>query len=336
MKKKIIIYDVAAESGGALTVLDSFYEQFCNEDNYESFFVLSKVSYPEKNNVHIIRLPWVKKSWLHRLYCDYIYMPFLISKFGIYEVLSLQNIGIPMRNLKQTIYVHNAIPFTEHRFLLFREPYLWTYKNIIGRMIYRSIRCSNRIIVQTEWMKKEIEKRKLIESEAIYVQKVIFPFEGNKQNEISKIPIFFFPGTPLVFKNHAVIVRACRELIHDGIRDFTIVFTFEANDNRISRKIAKTIARNKLPIQLLGKLDKNKMNEYYRKSILIFPSYLETVGLPLLEAQEFNMKILAANCLYAKESVGSYSRCDFFEFDNYKELSLKMKRLIMKWNVYEF
>jgi len=124
MKKKIIIYDVAAESGGALTVLDSFYEQFCNEDNYESFFVLSKVSYPEKNNVHIIRLPWVKKSWLHRLYCDYIYMPFLISKFGIYEVLSLQNIGIPMRNLKQTIYVHNAIPFTEHRFLLFREPYL--------------------------------------------------------------------------------------------------------------------------------------------------------------------------------------------------------------------
>ena len=28
---RILVYDVAAESGGALTVLNSFYEEFCQD-----------------------------------------------------------------------------------------------------------------------------------------------------------------------------------------------------------------------------------------------------------------------------------------------------------------
>ena len=79
--KKILIYDVAAESGGALSVLNKFYEEFTNIEEYESYFVVSVVNLNPCANVHIIKLPWVKKSWLHRLYCDYFYISRLLFLF---------------------------------------------------------------------------------------------------------------------------------------------------------------------------------------------------------------------------------------------------------------
>ena len=38
---RILVYDVAASSGGALTVLNSFYEEFCKDTKNEYIFVLS-------------------------------------------------------------------------------------------------------------------------------------------------------------------------------------------------------------------------------------------------------------------------------------------------------
>lgn len=38
---KILVYDVAAENGGAVTVLQSFYEEFCKDTENEYLFVLS-------------------------------------------------------------------------------------------------------------------------------------------------------------------------------------------------------------------------------------------------------------------------------------------------------
>ena len=44
---RILVYDVAADSGGAATVLKSFYEEFLQDTENEYLFVLSVYELPE-------------------------------------------------------------------------------------------------------------------------------------------------------------------------------------------------------------------------------------------------------------------------------------------------
>ena len=313
--KKILIYDVAAESGGALTVLDKFYAEYCNKEEYECYFVVSVLSYEENDRIHVIKLPWVKKSWFHRLYCDYVYMKKFIKDNEIDEVLSLQNIGIPNIKIPQTVYVHNAIPFTEHKFSLFKEPLLWIYQNIIGRLTRKSLKAVDKIIVQTDWMKKEIEKQCKVQPDRVVVKEVKVEDTVCTERESTDHTIFFYPTSPIAHKNNEMIIEACKLLKKCNVSDYEVVLTLSGNENKLAEKLQKEASKFDLPIKFVGRLNKEQMNEFYNKSVLVFPSYLETVGLPLLEAKSFGARILASDCLYAHCVLKDYPVCWFDPYD---------------------
>ena len=69
---RILVYDVAASSGGALTVLNSFYEEFCKDTKNEYIFVLSVCKLKEQPHIKVLNFPWIKKSPLHRMYFDQV------------------------------------------------------------------------------------------------------------------------------------------------------------------------------------------------------------------------------------------------------------------------
>ena len=91
-----------------------------------------------------------------RLFFDHIIAPKLIKDHDIDQVLSLQNIIIPHTSVFQSVFVHNALPFSEYRFRLKEDRLLWIYQNIIGKNIFKSIKKADRVIVQTNWMKNTI------------------------------------------------------------------------------------------------------------------------------------------------------------------------------------
>ena len=68
---KIMVFDVPAEDGGALSILQDFYEQFLQDDKNNYIFVVGKPVLRSEKNVEVLRFPWIKKSWFHRLYFDY-------------------------------------------------------------------------------------------------------------------------------------------------------------------------------------------------------------------------------------------------------------------------
>ena len=69
---RILVYNVAASSGGALTVLNSFYEEFCKDTKNEYIFVLSVCKLKEQPHIKVLNFPWIKKSPLHRMYFDQV------------------------------------------------------------------------------------------------------------------------------------------------------------------------------------------------------------------------------------------------------------------------
>lgn len=328
MKKKVLVYDVAAEYGGALSILRLFYEDALADATSDYIFVTSSVTLKEECNIRTIELPWVKKSWFHRLFCDWFYMPHLVKHYDIDQVTSLQNIGIRKCRAYQIVYVHNAIPFVNHKFNILSDRILWLYQNVISLIMKRSLRSVDEIWVQTEWMKSAISRKFSIEARKIFVQPVTVNISADKTRITADIATFFYPAQPIKFKNHQVIIDACRK-IH--AKNYEVIFTLDKSDDA-AKEILSQIEHFVLPIRCVGYLNREEMYNYYRKSALLFPSYVETVGLPLLEAKEFNSKIIAADCDYARNALDGYKNVDFFEYSDSDTLSRLMDGIIRKFS----
>ena len=62
------------------------------------------------------------------------------------------------------------------------------------------------------------------------------------------------------------------------------------------------------------------MFDLYARSILVFPSYVETFGLPLLEARKSGTYILASDCSFSREILEGYEKALFFGETDYVQL----------------
>lgn len=327
---RIMVFDVPAESGGALSVLEYFYNEYKDDKINEYIFVISKPRLEETKNIKVLRYPWIKKSWIHRIYFDNFIAPKLIRKNNIDKVFSLQNVIIPHTKISQTIYVHNSIPFSEYRFKFNEDKLLWIYQNIIDKSIFKSIKKADKIIVQTQWMKKKCNDMLKIDSDKIEVRVPKIDIKVKKYFTCTKesISTFFYPASGVEFKNHAVIVKACLELKKQNINNYKVIFTLYGHENENIETLYKIVNDNNLPIEFIGNISRTEVFEYYSKSILIFPSFIETVGLPLIEASLHKSPIIVADCDYSHEVLKEYKYVEYFNFYSSEEIVNIMRNYI--------
>lgn len=331
---RIMVFDVPAESGGALTILKQYYDIAVEDNRNEWIFVISTPNLSERKNVRVLKFPWIKKSWLHRLYFDIFVAHKLVKQYEVDEVLSLQNIIIPYTKVNQTLYLHQPLPFIKKKYRITENAKFWVYQNIISKMIYMSIKKADKVIVQTKWMmdaaieKTRVKKDKFILEQPKLSNKVKQLY--NPKDKFKKL--FFYPASGFIYKNHEVIVNAAKILMQKGISNFRIIFTLDGNENNHIKKQKEVVDKNKLPIDYIGNIDIEKVYEYYSKAILIFPSYIETFGLPLLEAKMHHTPILASDCDFSHEILDDYDKVEFFDPFNCNVLSIKMENILRTAN----
>ena len=329
----IMVFDVPAESGGALSILNEHYQNAVNykDKNIEWIFVISKPDLKPTDNVKILKYPWIKKSWFHRLYFDYLIAPKLVYKYKVDEILSLQNLIIPrVKGIKQSLYVHQSLPFVDYRFKFKDDKKLWIYQNIIGRKIISSIKKAENVIVQTKWMKKACIEKSGIKANKVEVRspKIDIRVKENFNHESNSMRTFFYPASGSYYKNHRIIVEACEKLLDDRTLDFKVIFTLDSNENDHIANLYRKIKGKRLPIEFIGSISREKVFEYYSKSILLFPSYIETFGLPMLEARLHRTIILSSNRPFSKEVLGGYENAYFFNPFDSEELRNLMEKVI--------
>ncbi|MEW5595559.1 glycosyltransferase [Peribacillus frigoritolerans] len=335
----IMVFDVPAEKGGALSVLNDFYDEVVESKhaNINWIFVLSNPILNETENIRVLRFPWIKKSWGHRLYFDQVVAPKLVKQYKVDKVFSLQNIIIPRVNCEQILYVHQSLPFVDYKFTFKNNKLFWIIQNIIGGKIVNSIKKAKRVIVQTEWMKQACLKKADIESKNIEVIPPTFNFKTNKSFEATdeSLSTFFFPAGGMQYKNHQVIVEACKELQYLTNQKYDIVFTLAGNENQYVHGIYQQIKNEHLPIHLNNTMDRKDVFDMYTRSILIFPSYVETFGLPMLEAKLHKGIILAADTPFAHEILDTYENAYFFNPFDHKELVELIQKILKKELIYK-
>ena len=325
-KKNVIVFDTAAESSGALSVLQGFYQEALEDKSINWIFVVSTPDLDESDNIKVLKFPQTKKSWFHRLYFDLFTAPKLAKIYKADCILSLQNLTIRSGSLPQIVFLHQPIPFCQKKFSLFKAPTLWIYQNVISRMILSSAKKADKIVVQTKWMKDALAAMAGCDKEKISQIPPHIPSALDKKFDNSTVNYknFFYPATPVLYKNHNAILQAAKILMSEGIGDFSLNLTLNP-DSPIARKFIL----EGVNINPLGMVSEERMCELYSKNVVVFASYLESFGYPLLEARMFKAPILASDMPFSREILDGYENARFFNPDTPQELASLMKECIL-------
>ncbi|PFH87081.1 glycosyltransferase [Bacillus sp. AFS088145] len=330
---KILIYDVHASESGALEILNDLYKQISEyeDKSIKWIFAVSKPEYKEQENIITLRYPWVKKSWFHRLYFDYVVTRKILKRYKPDKVFSLQNKGISFYKKPQCVYLHLPSVLTDHKFNLRRDgKILWLHQNVLKKMIFASLRKVDKTIVQTQWMKDAlIEKAKVKDDKIILLPPDISTnnigkFSDDKENRIN----FFYPAASYTYKNHLTVLKACKYIQEKGVTDYKVTFTIRPDENKHTEMMYKYVMEHNLKIGFDGSIPREKVFKNYQQSVLLFPSFIESFGLPLLEARLSGSFIVASDSPFAREILDNYNNALFFEYLDYKALGDHMIQIM--------
>lgn len=326
---RVLVNDIAASSGGAKSILLDFYRYLVDSnDENEWYFLLGEPLIEQTDNIHVILLPEVKRSWFGRLWFDAISGRKLVASLAPDVILSFQNTAISCGDIPQYVYVHQPLPFQKVKrfsFLKREEQIYAVYQYLIGFLIKRSVSQASGVFVQTRWMAEAVAD--YTNREKILVVTPAIHAKEDKALDITRMQYnqFFYPAGASIYKNHAVIYGAVQALAEEGVTDFQVDLTLE-----------KPPSAGDLPEQIdwVGMLPRSEVMDRYTRSILIFPSYIETFGLPLAEARLMKGIVLAADTPFAREILDGYENAWFFEPFNVVQLKELMKKAIcgqLKW-----
>ncbi len=320
---RILVFDVPADAGGALTILQSFHAAAAACPDAEWTFVLGEAALPVSDGVSVQAYPWVKTSWFHRLFFDVFCAGRIAAKAKPDVIFSLQNMTVRTRCAPQVLYVHQSIPFSDLRFSPLRNPREWAVRRLLAGPICRSARAAAHCVVQTEWMRDALARRAGLAAERISV--VAPECDVGGAARCTDAPacrrVFFYPAAAYAFKNHRLLIQAARLLVRRGIADFTVELSIEPTDTVDTESIAG------LPqIHCVGQLRYEQVLARCAESTLVFPSKLETFGLPLLEAALLDGRVLASDKPFSREILAGYPNAAFFDADSAEALASLMAR----------
>lgn len=338
MKKVIFVNATACTSGGVLSILNQFTENISKYDKENIYYIFSTVK-KSVNDKNINFITDIKgKKILDRIIWDLIGMKQWAkqNKINPHLIISLQNTGVRFEKVKQIVYLHQPLPYAkESKWSLFKEDEakLWIYKNIYKWWIDFTVKRHANIIVQTEWMKEALINRGYSNDKILVSKPDIGIVEIDKINPIKYNKKFlFYPAADYKYKNHMIIINAVKEIVEDSnsqVSKFKVIFTLNKQSN-IYKEVVKLKLNNYF--EFVGELPYEKVLSYYKGcQAVLFPSYIETFGLPLIEGSSFGKKILVADCRYSKEVLNNYLLAEYLRYDDVRAWSKGIKDIMKEY-----
>lgn len=279
--------------------------------------------------VQCIEFPKAKHSWFRRLYYELYMFKSLSKRLEPDLWLSLHDITPNVCTRRQAVYCHNPSPFYQQtlresmldpKFFLFSKIYSFVYKMNIQR--------NHHVVVQQKWLREEFMRR--YGARNVVVAHPIDSVDSSaRERRCGDTTVFFFPSLPRFFKNFEVICAAVALLSAEGVSQFEVRLTIDGTENRYSKGLFKRY-RALGALRFIGRQNQAQMAaQYATADCLIFPSRLETWGLPITEARALALPMLVADVPYAHETVGTYDQVRFFPATNATALAALMGDFIV-------
>lgn len=313
--KNIIVNATALDASGAFIIL----KQFVNNIPFDAsvkytIFISPKICLEtEKRNVNLVPIPYVKRL-INRLIWDFWGVSYWLNKHHIKPdiSISLQNTNFRTGyRIPNYIYYHQPLPFSPQHWSVWRrnERTLWFYKYIYPLFIKYLLNPRTEIFVQLNYIKDGFVKKFHFDNSKIHVvfPEVTFPDDTSESRNIVRNDCInlFYPATPFFYKNHKILIDAIKEVQNNKV---VLYLTCDRED------LGCDVCDN---IHFLGRISYDEVIAMYKQcDAMVFPSYIETLGLPLIEAASVGCPIIAADLPFAREVLEGYSGVIFLPYND--------------------
>lgn len=331
-KKVLIISAINFFEGGPLSIMRDCLSFLNNSQYIENFKFVALVHkkdlfiQDQLENIEFIEFPKSRISYFYRLYYEYFYFKKLAKTYKPFFWLSLHDTTPNIGGIPQAVYCHNPSPFNKLNWNdIYIQPTQFFFRLFYKYLYQINIRRNKYVIVQQLWIKERFETMFGLNSSKIIIaapQIPTIPIDYLKIKVERKAgqKVFFFPTFPRPFKNIEVICDAVKLVLDRGHKSFKVIITIDGSENKYSKSIFEKY-KHIDNIDFIGLIKREAVYiQYAQSDCLIFPSKLETWGLPISEFKQFHKTILVSDLPYAKETVNEYEFANFFDPNNPFEL----------------
>ena len=325
----VIVFAAASREGGALMIYRQFLEHLPAHIGQNRYYVFMTEGMPIPEIPGVTYFPVdVWQSMRRRIRFDSAGCRCFLEEKGIRadKVISFQNTGVnALKGVPQLVYYHQAIPFYPYRWnpLKAAERRMFLYKRIYPFFVRTSIGKHTQVVVQTPFVKQCFVRFFHFDARRVHV---FFPdVRAIDRTKVSPFPFedgathFIYPAYAYDFKNHRLLAEALQCL---GQRDLEVLagirlhLTLTVDDSPELASFVRgcgldgnVIFDGPSPFETL-------LQKYAACKGLLFPSKMETIGLPLLEAASLGLPVLAADLGYARDVLDGYAGAEFLSLED--------------------
>lgn len=343
--KTIVVSAVNLVEGGTLTILKeclaylSTLAQGGGGKHYRIIAIVYDKNLAYYPNIDYIETSWPKKRWINRCWFEYVSLNKISKQIGEIDLwLSLHDTTPRVQARRQAVYCHNSFMFYKwkmHDWLF--APTIAAFALLTKKAIYRpNIYRNDYLVVQQEWFRQGLSCAFSFSKDKI----IVAPPELQQQLPSVSCDIdpaepftFIYAASPNSHKNFECICRAVQiiEQNHPD-REFKVEITVQGTENKYAQWLYRHWGAGKCKnLHFIGFQQRDHLLERYERShCLIFPSKIETWGLPISEFSALHRPMLLADLPYAHETAAGAAQVAYFSPDNAEQLASMMTKLIQK------
>ena len=336
-RRTIVISAVNLRKGGTLTILRDclqYLSGLVREEKYRVVALVHKRELCDYPGIDYIEMPDIIKGWGKRLWCEYVTMKRISKELSpVYLWLSLHDTSPRVEADRQAVYCQTSFPFYKWSVRDFKMDFKIPLFAMFTKYAYKvNIKSNRYLIVQQNWLREGF-------SRMFGLDKARFIVAPPQRKSVDVVPedisndvfTFFYASTPDCHKNFETLCEAARLLEAElGLGRFKVVLTISGEENKYSMWLRQGW-RGVDSIDFAGFMSKEKLYGYYKSAdCFVFPSKVETWGLPITEFMEAsgNRPMLLADLPYAHETAAGALKVGFFNPSDPVELKDRMKELI--------
>lgn len=335
-KKKIVVSAVNIVEAGPLAILReclACLSALAAEGEYEVIALVYKRSLADFPHITYIETQWPKKRWINRLWYEYISMRSISKQIGpVYLWFSLHDTSPTVVAERRAVYCHNAFPFYRSKLHDWKFAPKIALLALFSKYIYKpNIHRNHYVVVQQEWLRNAFYTRFAIDKHKI----IVAPPAGGansgrspQQQVSSGYYSFVFAGSANSHKNFEVICRAVQMLQQQGHTHFKVHLTVKGDENKYAQWLYQNWGHLQA-LHFMGFVNRELLEQYYASSnCLIFPSKIESWGLPISEFAAYGKPMLLADLPYAHDTAAGSTAVSFFDPDEAQSLATQMSALL--------
>ena len=326
-QRTIVVSAVNLRKGGTLEILRRTLGYLSGRnDGLRVIALVHRKELCDYPGIEYVEMPWCARSWGRRLWAEYVTMHRmsleLASERGGVPVdvwLSLHDITPRVVAKKREVYCHTSFPFMKVRardFLM--DPKIPLFA-LIAKFTYRiGARNNDSIIVQQDWFADAMSRLLRVPRERFRVIPPVHEEAHAAPVDVRKpsVPTFLFVSTPDCHKNFETLLEASRLLENElGTCRFRTLITVKGDENRYARWLYRKWG-GVASVTFGGRVPHEELQGLYAASdVFVFPSRIETWGLPISEYIAANPegRLLLSDLPYAHETARGAAVAEYFD-----------------------